>query len=86
MSDTQMPDISNWVIKIRYVALLHTCGLLCELKIGLSYVYLTCFVFILDNTLEDKKNTKRLCSASSEKVRIQRRLQLQKEKQMDLLL
>ncbi|XP_047931386.2 UBAP1-MVB12-associated (UMA)-domain containing protein 1 isoform X2 [Anser cygnoides] len=37
-----------------------------------------------DNNLEEEK--KRLCSASSEKVKIQRRLQCQREKQMDLLL
>lgn len=50
----------------------------------LSCIYLTCIVFVLDNNLEEEK--KRLCSASSEKVKIQRRLQCQREKQMDLLL
>lgn len=44
LSDTKMPDISNWVIKIscsiRYVALLHTYGLLCEFVVSSVIIYL----------------------------------------------
>lgn len=48
-----------------------------------AVLYLTQIVFILDKLEEEKK---RLCSASSGKVKIQRKLQCKREKQMDLLL